>query len=175
MARLIDANIVLRWVTHDVRHPKYKTCIRELEAGGVIPLYVLPEVAFGCIGAWRKASAFHIARDKGEKEQYNSNPRCYVCEAKMPPVWRKKAAFELRERIYEALRAFPNLKFQYWDLVEVALGRMVEPGHDCVDCLLYAESILGSHEAVSVDKHLSDVIKVPAQVASKSIGKMDLS
>lgn len=92
----------------------------------------------------------------------------------MPPGWRKKAAFELRERIYEALRAFPNLKFQYWDLAEVALDCMVETGHDCVDFLLYAESILGSHEVASVDKHLSDVIKVPAQVASKSIGKMDL-
>lgn len=91
MARLIDANIVLRWVTHDVRHPKYKTCIRELEAGGVIPLYVLPEVAFCCIGAWRKASAFHIARDKGEKNNIIqihavmcAKPRCLLGGVRSP-------------------------------------------------------------------------------------------
>ena len=174
MSRLIDTNVVLRWVIQDVDHPKYSACIRELELGGIIPLYVFAEVAFGCMAAWRKASVFDAACGRDEQEKYNANPKCYICTAKMPSGWRKKAAQEMKESISEALHTFPNLKFQCWDLVEVALSRMVETGHDCVDCLLYAESILGGREVVSIDKHLSDVSKVSAQVASKSIGKMDL-
>lgn len=174
MSRLIDTNILLRYVTQDIQHKAYGTCIRELSEGGTVQLYAFAELSFSFVSGYRKNIVREHAENIGAKEEYDKNPRCYVCKVKMPPGWHKEAAQELRERINKALRTFPNLKFQYWDLVEVALGRMVETGHDCVDCLLYAESILGGHEVVSIDKHLSDVSKVPAQAAFKSIGKMDL-
>lgn len=174
MPRLIDTNILLRYVIRDTRHKAYVVCIDELSRGGVIPLYVFSELAFSFTSKFRRNTVYKYAMLKGEKEKFEEDPRCYTCTAQMLAGWRKEAAQEFSARINEALRTFPNLQFQYWDLVEVAINRMIDTGHDCVDCLLYAEHILGGHEVVSIDKHLSDISKVPAHAASKSIGKVDL-
>lgn len=172
MSRLIGTNILLRYIIRDTQHKAYTTCLDELSRGGVIPIYVFSELAFSFTSKFRRNIVYKYAILREEKEKFEEDPRCYTCTAQMLAGWRKEAAQEFSARINEVLRTFPNLQFQYWDLVEVALNRMIETGHDCVDCLLYAESILGGYEVVSIDKHLSDVSKVTARVASMPLGSL---
>lgn len=46
MSRLIDTNILLRYVTQDIQHKAYGTCIRELSEGGTVQLYAFAELSF---------------------------------------------------------------------------------------------------------------------------------
>jgi len=88
---ILDANVIIRVLTNDTKHPHYQDCIHMLYKDCQIPIYVMPEIIFNYLFYIRKRNAFQYAVFSGEEELFNANPRSYIYNVIPEPGWKEKA------------------------------------------------------------------------------------
>ena len=154
MQRLIDANVVCRVMTEDVEHPRYYDAERLLIAGGILRLYVLPEIAFQALMVQRMKCAERYAEEVDELALFRAAPRVYASKVTPPSGWRKQAYVWFNNRMAELLSDYADIEIEDRPLYEAAMQIAIQTGYDWVDCILLAEENLGRGTVSSLDKDI---------------------
>lgn len=157
MPVLIDANVILRVLLHDVSHPKFEQAVCYLVAGGAVRDYVVPEVVFNFMGRARSQYAGSVLAQLSVKgqEEARTNWRHFLNTVEYPEGFKKNVFQSFKVAIQKLLLRYPNITIDQKDLFDVALGIACETGHDWVDCMLEAERQFGWVEVASLDKDLT--------------------
>ncbi len=159
MARLIDANILVRIVLENVNHPGYFSAVKILQAGGNVRDYVFPEVAYQYIKYYMLAIARRDAYSRGDLTLFEQNRSAYMRSHSLTPGWRKAAYSRLRESMDKLLCDYPLVQIDRRDIYDRALDIACQTGHDWVDCMLLAEHDIDGHDPVSLDKDVRKGVK----------------
>ena len=166
MPRLIDANIICRVMTENVQHPQYSEAERLLVIGGLLRLYVLPEIAFQALASQRLKHAERHAEEADELPLYSAAPRVYASKVTPPAGWRKQAYVWFNNRMAELLSDYAGIEIEDKPLYDAAMQIAIQTGYDWVDCLLLAEEKLGRGTVSSID---IDISKGRAGVATMNL------
>ncbi len=154
MARLLDANIVLRVLVSDTSNSDYNLCLKELLRGGVIKFYVFPEIVAQAAWYFRRSVAEELAIRLGELNNFKQDVRKYTQEHVHIENGHRKFYIAFCEDLDKLLHTYPNVSIEHFDLVKRVLTIAVNTGLDLVDCLLVVEQIENDAEIVTCDKAL---------------------
>lgn len=169
-ANLCDANVIIRYITKDTKHPKYVTCCELLKQELLVRYYVLPEVTFQFLAYYRKIIAKSDAKKDGTYDEFLENSRAYLSKHQPPAHWRQDAYEMFELAMNKLLSTFPSVQIANFDLFEKTLQIAKQTGFDWVDCTLLAENQLYGHSIVSVDKDIPKGLKaLQAKAASSGV------
>ena len=157
---LLDANVVLRVLLEDDRHPKYQECRALLESPSIIKNYVMPEIIYQFLAYIRKENANKIAEMLGELDLFLKSPRSYTAGLRLESGWRKRAYKTFAAEMSLLRRRYPNVCVEQEELYDKSLEIAEQTGFDWVDCLMIAEHNLFDRPIASVDRNVADGLKI---------------
>lgn len=153
---LLDTNIVLRVIIHDISNADFNESVHLLQLGGVITNYVFPEVVFNFANQYLYNVAKEYAQSKGDSLLYSRDRRQYI---RLHPQlreagWHKKMYMSLQTAMTELLLQYPDVQMENHTLYIKAMDIAIKTGLDWVDCLLLAEHSTNGSTVQTLDKEM---------------------